>query len=291
MLEQNKNHLEFKSISVVLSDEKKQKWGEKCIKLLQPVIENHLPYEIYNYISTARILPPAFLLNKIITPITFNYTTVESFDINLNSKPGSHGMISEYRIHFDNMSVFKLRYLFTYGIKNGKLSSESFTDYIRNETWIGKTTDEESCEWISLLAPGIKSFFEQSKIEIESGKASDQAYILASDSLAIKFEGLLRAFSLKIGAQTIELYQDGTSSRISFEKLLENPKLQGTIEDQDIAFFKFLFTDAGLNIRNNIAHCFYQFSDYSAAFPMFLIVAILRLGAYNLIPVATPNSE
>jgi hypothetical protein len=104
---------------------------------------------------------------------------------------------------------------------------------------------------------------------------------LAIDSLVIKFEGLLREFSRAIGAQTIEIKENGTEERISFEKLLENKKFKNLIPEDDIALFKFLFTSAGMNLRNNIAHCFYKTKNYSPALMFLLIAALLKLGNYK----------
>ena len=71
--------------------------------------------------------------------------------------------------------------------------------------------------------------------------------------------------------------------------LLENEKLTQIIPPRDITFFRYLFTGDGINLRNNIAHCFYKASDYSAGTIMLLIVAFLRLGNYKLKPIAAPE--
>jgi len=81
-----------------------------------------------------------------------------------------------------------------------------------------------------------------------------------------------------IGAQTIEIKDDGTEERIGFEKLLDNEKLKTLIPEDDIAFFKFLFTSKGMNLRNNVAHCFYKTKNYTSDVMLLLIVALLRLG-------------
>ena len=128
----------------------------------------------------------------------------------------------------------------------------------------------------------MESYFIQSEIDIKTNKNSTSGYILSIDSLVLKFEGTLREFSRHIGAQTIDSKENETKERISFEKLLENDKLQNLIPEDDIALFKFLFTSTGLNLRNNIAHCFFKPNDYSAAIMWLLICAFLRLGNYKL---------
>jgi hypothetical protein len=99
----------------------------------------------------------------------------------------------------------------------------------------------------------------------------------------------LREFSRMIGAQTIEIKETGTEERINFEKLLDNEKLKLLLPKDDIAFFKFLFTSEGMNLRNNIAHCFFNTKKYTSAIMLLLIVAILRLGNYKLITKEKEN--
>ena len=53
------------------------------------------------------------------------------------------------------------------------------------------------------------------------------------------------------------------------------------IPEDDIAFFKFLFTSNGINLRNNVAHCFFTTKNYTSAVMLLLIVALLRLGNYK----------
>jgi hypothetical protein len=127
-----------------------------------------------------------------------------------------------------------------------------------------------------------KAFFVQSEVDLKTNIHNPQGYILAIDSLVLKFEGLLREFSRMIGAQTIEIKDNGTEERIGFDKLLDNEKLKALIPEDDIAFFKFLFTSSGMNLRNNVAHCFFTTKNYTSAVMLLLIVALLRLGNYEL---------
>lgn len=72
---------------------------------------------------------------------------------------------------------------------------------------------------------------------LKTNSYNPQGYILAIDSLVLKFEGLLHELSRMIGAQTIEIKDNGTAERIGFDKLLENEKLKALIPEDDIAFF------------------------------------------------------
>src|SRR5690606_32679495 len=129
------------------------------------------------------------------------------------------------------------RYDFTYEMPDGKI---------------------EGINWIDLLSPSLQAFFVQYEIDLKTNSHNSKGYVLAIDSLVLKFEGLLREFSRALGAQTIEIKKDGTEERIFFDKLLDNEKVRALIPEDDIAFFKFLFTSEGMNLRNNIAHSFYS---------------------------------
>ena len=49
------------------------------------------------------------------------------------------------------------------------------------------------------------------------------------------------------------------------------------------SFFKYLFAnEGGLNMRNNVAHSFYAFNDYSHDKILLLLAALLRLGKYDI---------
>ena len=89
--------------------------------------------------------------------------------------------------------------------------------------------------------PSFASYFTQSEIDLKENKNSETGYILSIDSLVLKFEGVLRSFSRNVGAQTIDIKENGTQERISFEKLLQNEKIKAIIPEDDIAFFKFIF--------------------------------------------------
>jgi hypothetical protein len=179
--------------------------------------------------------------------------------------------------------------VFLEGINNGKISYKSLIDFLKNNSWYGKdftyldTNNEvQGFDWIELLSPSLQSFFVQTEFDIKTNKHHSQGYILAIDSLVLKFEGLLRELSRMIGAQTIEIKADGTQERISFEKLLENEKIKALIPENDLAYFKFLFLSDGMNLRNNVAHSFYTTKNYNSETMLLLIVALLRLGNFEI---------
>jgi hypothetical protein len=178
-----------------------------------------------------------------------------------------------------------LWFIFEKGIKNGKISFQSLIDYLQNNTWYGneliEVSDKTSFNWIELLSPSLELFFKQIEKDINLREINDSLYILCIDSLTLKFEGLLRDFCKNIDAQTIELDKTGTKEIIKIETFLDNSKFKELVTEDDIALFKFLFTSDGMNLRNNIAHCFYKTKNYNPAKMLLLISAILKLGSYK----------
>lgn len=289
LVEKAKKNINFKLIKVEHTDERLQKLWEIIIKMTDELTEKHESKDIYDYIMLSdKIFPKAEVLNEKVRSGLLDLVSVMNFDINKNVSGKQESIISPYLIHIQNFSIQHLWMVFSKGVKNGKVSFESLINFFKNNSWYGQDFtftnaegDIEGFNWVELLSPSLLSFFTQLEIDIKLKNNNNQGYILSIDSLVIKFEGLLREFSRNIGAQTIEIKENGTEERISFEKLLENEKLKELIPKDDIALFKFLFTSEGMNLRNNIAHCFYQTKNYSSATMFLLIAALLKLGNYK----------
>ncbi|HMG82163.1 MAG TPA: DUF4209 domain-containing protein [Ferruginibacter sp.] len=289
LIEKVKKNISFKAIKIEHTDEKVQEWWNWLNKFTDNLIEKFESKDIYQFIiHSDKIFPKSKLLTENIQPTMFSYINVMTFDINKNIGDKKANVINAYFIYVQNFTMQYLLQIFIKGIKKGNVSYETLISYLQDNSWYGKISngtnsegEKENFNWMELLAPSLFSFFTQSEVDIKTGKNNNEAYILAIDSLVIKFEGLLREFSKNIGAQTIEIKDNGTQERISFEKLLDNQKVVDVIPEDDIALFKFLFTSDGMNLRNNIAHSFYKTNNYSAGLMLLLTAALLRLGNYK----------
>jgi len=292
LLDQAKKTIDLKKISIELKDEKFNdaisKYWDSKEQIIESIVENGNIKEIYEYMISEQLFPKADILKKQIRPVMLDLVSTMTFDINKNISKNKSGIINPYYIHIKNFSINHIGLIISKGIKSGKISYESLIDYLKNNSWYGQdftyldtNNETQGFNWIELLAPALQSFFVQTEIDSSTNSRNRQGYILAIDSLVLKFEGLLRELSRMIGAQTIEIKENGTEERISFEKLLENEKLKALIPEDDIAFFIFLFTSSGMNLRNNVAHSFFTTKDYSSAVMLLLIVALLRLGNYH----------
>lgn len=288
LLEQAKKKIDLKKVSFELKDKKineaLNQWWDFTKKKIDFVIENGNNKEIYEYLILEQLFPKADDLKEEIRPIMLDLVSTMTFDINKNINKNKTGGINPYY----SFSVNHIRLVASKGFKSGKFSFESLINYLKNDSWYGQdftyldtNNETQGFNWIELLTPSLQSFFVQTEIDLKTNSHNPQGYILALDSLVLKFEGLLREFSRMIGAQTIEIKENGTEERINFDKLLDNEKLKALIPEDDIAFFKFLFTSNGMNLRNNIAHCFFTTKNYTSTVMLLLIVALLKLGNYK----------
>lgn len=293
LLEQAKKAIDLKKVSLEINDEKLNKalnqWWDFTKNKTDDIIENWSAIKIYEYLILEPIFPKADVLKQEIRPASFDFISIMTFDINKNINKNKSGGLSPYLIHINIFTINHIWIVVSKGFKSGKISFDSLINYLKSDTWYGQNftyldnnQEEQGFNWIELLTPALKNFFIQIEIDLNTNNNNSQGYILAIDSLTLKFEGLLREFSRMIGAQTIEIKDNGTEERISFDKLLDNEKLKSIIPEDDIAFFKFLFTSNGMNLRNNVAHCFFTTKNYSLEVMLLLIVALLRLGNYKL---------
>ncbi|WP_225037422.1 DUF4209 domain-containing protein [Winogradskyella sp. SM1960] len=289
LIEKAKDNLNFKSVKSEHSSPELQNWYDALNEFTTNLVEKGESKDIYEYLMTsAHIFPKAKVLDEKINSVMMDLVSTMSFDINRNVSGNKSG-INFYHIHIQNFTLRHLWLVFSKGLKNGKISFDSLIYFLKNNTWYGidfsiknPAGKTETHNWLQLLTSALDSYFKQSEIDIKTNTNSTSGYILSIDSLVLKFEGILREFSRYNGAQTIDIKENGTQARISFEKLLENEKFKELVPEDDIALFKFLFTSDGMNLRNNIAHCFYKTKDYSAAIMWLLICAFLKLGNYKL---------
>lgn len=215
------------------------------------------------------------------------------FDINGNAITGSDDMdekvmlMNFYQMELDFQTIPFLYELFTKGIESGKLTAENLIRHLANKTWIGNPyfiQDQQNRDrvksWISLLAPAIHELFSQ----IQASQASftyQPSYVLAIDSLVLKIEGLLRFFLYQSGHKTTVAKSKKIES-MTLNQLLQSEGFKQYFDEDDQLFFEYLFGgEGGLDIRNNIAHCFYDDEDYHIMTGILIICALLRMSKFN----------
>ena len=178
--------------------------------------------------------------------------------------------------------------VFTEGIIAGKLNYYKIYQYLEEHTWFNlkfkrsmslRESDKDT-SWLTLLAPGIQNLFSQYEHYILMNTNKVNNLVLALDSLTLKFEGLLRDFIRLCGGYTTT-EKRGVLREQLFKELLENDVITKHFSIKDIALFKHCFTKKGKNIRNNIAHSFMEFSDYTLQSALLVFFCILRISKYT----------
>lgn len=288
LIQDSKNSIKLSMFETKLDSPFIDKYFKSMDKITTELTENNPSKTIYEYLIIGEIFPKASMLEEFTKPQTFDLVTTISFDKNKNISVNNSKGINSYQTHFQLFSSEYLKQIFRKGQSSGKITFESLKEYLENNTWYNDVnvminSDEKDCsfKWIDFILPPLKLFFEQSEKDIENNSHTPEGYILAIDSLCLKFEGVLRDFSNKIGAQIIEEDTSKTEMRINFDNLFYNEKFTKIIPEDDVTFFKFLFTSKGINLRNNVAHSFYAPKDYSVSMIWMLICAFLKLGKFN----------
>jgi hypothetical protein len=235
---------------------------------------------------------------------SLNFLNVSGFDINSNFKnlDDTDKINKEINQNYNLTHSIKCESLFltviVEGVIRGKINYYKIYEYLENNSWFGekfnrsmtsRTLDENS-SWLTMLAPGIHHLFTQFELSIIMSTNKVNNFILAIDSLTLKFEGLLRDFIRLCGGNT-STSKRGEIKEQLLEELLENPIIKKYFSIKDIELFKRTFTNKGKNIRNDIAHSFYQYSDYTMQKAMLIFFCILRLSRYKTSEKKQPTAN
>lgn len=264
---------------------------EKTTKLL-----TLSPDSIYDIIGNGGYFPTnEFITNsfKNLTEPWLKGITTVKFDINKNIESISNeddnlgDWMFQYKYYIRHTVSPYLYYTFIPGIRSRVLTYENLISYLATNTWLGSLLTKKDLggevikyNWIGMVSPSILEFFTQmqSSLADENYKPN---FILALDSLTIKFEGLFREFCTRIKTPT-STNNKKSMQEMYIHQLLQHPTVIRCFSEEDRTFFAFLFTkENGLNIRNNIAHCYFDYSDYSYSYFLLLLAALLRLAKYK----------
>jgi hypothetical protein len=268
-----------------------------CFKMINQKINSLLELEnsnvIIEYLISANdLFPKASLLNEFHKTESLEHITTSTFDNNKNISLNTYQGSNYYSNQIQLLTTPQLELIFDLGLKNGKLNYNTLSNFFETETWLNKVdasldtnkSEINSTNWLDFILPPLKMYFELIENE-EDTILNKEKLVLVIDSLTLKFEGVLRDFLFRIGGQTIESFENKTAERISFESLLNNNIFKTVVPEDDIAFFKYLFTREGINLRNNVAHCFYKQKDYSPILVWLLICAFLKIGNFEFKPI------
>lgn len=259
------------------------------------------PEEIFHYLLSGKdFLPSKNALsdmagNQEYSFIDFGVTL--KFDINKNISKEKTSIEEKERVksyenyhHYVDLLVHPfLHRVFVEGIKSNKITYKTLMKFLLNRTWLGQElTDYDSTKdivkynWISLIAPSLHEYFLQTESAIKSNNPFTN-YVMPIDSLTLKFEGVLRDFAKSINVSTTMTGKGNVLREKYIEELLLEKEIQKYFDENDLLFFNYLFVSKdGMNLRNNIAHSFFKFNNYSFQIMHLLICAFLRIGKYKM---------
>lgn len=220
--------------------------------------------------------------------------TTVYFDGNKNiSSPNQednekYELLKAYGMRVNETLLPFLHYVLILGIKSGHLTARNFLEFLVQNTWIGKPVinydlggHPVQTNWARLIIPAIADFFMQVLSWGES-KYYSPSFILCIDSLALKIEGLFRSFSERINISTSVGKKKGMQETL-LNNILENEVILKYFNEDDRLLFEYVFSDkGGLNLRNNVAHSFYNENQYQPDEMLLLLAVVLRLGKYNI---------
>lgn len=263
---------------------------KRALKLLTSDVDN-----IYRHISSGLFFPDyqTTLKTSKETKSYLNYITSISFDKNKNitkEKVKNNELKKVYDVyenHLHETVIPYLHFIIILGIKSGNLTYKNFINFLLKKTWLGKTYvqydlggNEQEINWIEQLSPSIIEFFLQVQAWCNS-KYYKPSFILCTDSFTLKMEGIFRDFCSRSGIPTSSDKEKGMQE-IYLNNVFDNEIIINYFDEDDRLFFNYLFSnDGGLNLRNNIAHCFYNTKDYHPDKMLLLIAVLLRLGKYD----------
>lgn len=295
---------EFKTeinLSKVISNAKKQ--ADELSKLQ--------PEEIFKYLVVSPNLFPKFedverAVNKNEKEFVFMHIFNQSvFDQNMNIAREYHfkeekhfaAILQQFGMSSVVYQVY-LEIIMEKLIEENILTWSNTKSFFKEYSWYKKTYEIKNKEdgkillktqkWIDLMEPGIKLYLVSMKKYLKGGKRkfpySD--IILASDSLVMKIEGLIREIFQILGKPTFITRKEKGGKNITIEKDLNAFLIDDFAKEifsKDLRLLmRFLLTEpSGYNLRNNIGHCLIQKEHYNFLNLHLLFLIMLRLGNYK----------
>lgn len=200
------------------------------------------------------------------------------------------GILQQFQMYLQVTKIPLIREIFISAIRNNKLNTESFLDYLKKNSWYGKNLNKKVADseiaynWLSQIAPAIDDYFTKMRFFLASSTLPNM--VLSIDSLTLKIEGLIRDICRFSGVSTIFLKKDKKGREMVQEKdlhaLLYDDKIKELFDEDDFLFFRFLLVEkVGYNLRHKIAHALMDYREYGIDVMHLLILALLRIGKYD----------
>ncbi|GAA3932543.1 DUF4209 domain-containing protein [Hymenobacter algoricola] len=264
------------------------------------------PADVFSWLGSAPDAIPDFEAIKqsaAEAPHSFmDFVSVLNLDINKNfqtQKKEGEIPVSKLQMPYKVALTLRLHYLASLvveGTKAGKLTFNTFQEFIQQRSWISQSIrahDYEGKEftysWEPLILPAAGEFFRY--LEHALAGKSQVSLVLCLDSLVPKVEALMRELLQLTGNATVATGSKAGMQEVFFDELLNALEKTALFTGSDAQFFRYIFTSFGQNVRNNIAHGYYKQADrYSFGSAILVFCALLRLVSFRLsdvVPTAT----
>ncbi len=191
-----------------------------------------------------------------------------------------------YGIHFQ-VATQTLINFFLEAHRAEKISYVSVISFLK-KTWLNAPAirkvygTEKEIDYLAMISPGLELFFK----ELEYWKnhpTQSPNFMIATDSLILKIEYLLRELCTKFGIPSFKPVPKGPSGIIMeciLDELLDGLKFQ--LGQDNVFFMRYILSDkAGINLRNRIAHGLMDNYEYSFVHPLYALCIILKLSNYK----------
>lgn len=278
---------------------------KKCNKYTTEYFSGDSQSIISNLIIDNCILPEYKSICKIVDKNMKKYIAHNFFTTVIVDKRGNkaknyrsseeiktHYIMEQYYYKINFMLNPLLETIFINSIINNKMNYQIFIEYLNTNTWLGQditkiiNNRDLTYNWLNLVAPAINEYFNQTDFYLRSKTPPN--YILCIDSLTLKIEGMIRDLFYLKNISTIKYSTDKNGDNIQKElnlyELLNSEEIKNIFNEDEVNFFKYLLTDqGGYNMRNEIAHAFYHYDDYSIHKIHLLIFSLLKISQYKLL--------
>jgi hypothetical protein len=223
----------------------------------------------------------------------FGHTSAHYFE---EDEKMHFSMMQTYDFYIQTSTNILIREVVLSSVKANLLNAPLILKYLRNWCWIGQDViithqgnEQNRFNWLELLAPGLVDFFSQLYFYFQN-PINIPNFVIATDSLVLKIEGILRDMCELRGVTTFFQTKDSKGRLIMREKdintLLYEDIIKQVLSKDDWILCHFLLIDkVGFNLRNKIAHTLIRKSgEYVLDYMMLLIVLILRLSKHEYSP-------
>ena len=294
-----KNKVPFQTFSVPFDQIELKKYYEKC-KKIGCEFAKESPEKIIKILMTDKNLLPeysqivkkanreSFINSLSICPADEDGHSIGHFESEEEKK--HYRIIEEYGRCMELDKLPLIIEMFNAVIFAEKLTTKTIIAFFRQYSWLGSNIIKEAPtnktikhNWLDLITPIFDYFFEKMLCYLQK-KTEYPTLILPIDSLTMKFEGIFRDIAFLTGKITSNINENKRTVTENDIKFLLEKQLSDIFNQSDNLFFKYLLVEkTGIGLRLNIAHTRLSYEHYSIEFMYLLILALLRIGKYNII--------